>query len=80
MQTTLTSKGQVTLPAEIRQQLRLKQGTKFDVVVSETGQIVMTPSDSEAAQNPFLSLIGLGELPEGMSAVEWVRSLRDDEQ
>ena len=78
MQTTLTSKGQVTLPAEIRQQLRLKQGTKFDVVVSETGQIVMTPS--QTAQNPFLSLIGLGELPEGMSAVEWVRSLRDDEQ
>ncbi|WP_420594583.1 AbrB/MazE/SpoVT family DNA-binding domain-containing protein [Deinococcus sp.] len=78
MQTTLSSKGQITLPAEIRRQLRLKQGSKFDVVVSESGQIVMTPA--AGAENPFLNLIGLGRLPDGMTAVEWVRSLRDDEE
>ena len=77
MKTTLTSKGQITLPAEIRRQLRLKQGSKMDVVVNDAGQIVMTPA---AAENPFLGLIGLGSLPDGMTAVQWVRSLRDDEE
>ncbi|WP_420597333.1 AbrB/MazE/SpoVT family DNA-binding domain-containing protein [Deinococcus sp.] len=78
MKTTLTSKGQITLPAEIRRQLRLKQGSKIDVVVNDAGQIVMTPAAE--AENPFLAWRGaFGKLPESMSAVEWVRSLRDDE-
>ena len=78
MKTTLTSKGQITLPAEIRRRLRLKQGSKIDVVVNDAGQIVMTPA--AAVENPFLAWRGaFGKLPDGMSAAEWVRSLRDDE-
>jgi antitoxin PrlF len=41
--TTLTSKGQITLPAATRTRLRLIKGTKLDVTENEKGQIVLTP-------------------------------------
>ncbi len=41
--TTLTSKGQITLPKAIREQLGLKAGVKFDCYVDRDGQIVLVP-------------------------------------
>jgi antitoxin PrlF len=41
--TTLTSKGQITLPKEIRQQLGLKAGVKFECYVDRDGQVVLVP-------------------------------------
>jgi AbrB family looped-hinge helix DNA binding protein len=40
--TTLTTKGQTTLPKEIRDRLRLKPGDRLDVVV-EGRHVVLTP-------------------------------------
>ena len=40
---TLTSKGQVTIPVEIRRKLRLEVGAKLDFALAGTEQIVVTP-------------------------------------
>jgi AbrB family looped-hinge helix DNA binding protein len=40
---TITSKGQVTLPATIREQLRLKTGDRLDFFVLEDGHIEIVP-------------------------------------
>jgi AbrB family looped-hinge helix DNA binding protein len=39
----MTSKGQLTLPKEIRERLKLKAGDRLDVA-TEGGRIVMTPA------------------------------------
>jgi AbrB family looped-hinge helix DNA binding protein len=41
--TTLTSKGQITLPKAIREQLGLKAGVKFDCYLDRDGQVVLVP-------------------------------------
>jgi antitoxin PrlF len=40
---TLTSKGQITIPIEIRRKLRLKDGDKIDFFETEEGQYAMRP-------------------------------------
>ena len=49
MVTTLTSKGQVTLPAAARRQLGLKPGAKLEVLVTEDGRLEVIPL-SESVQ------------------------------
>ncbi len=41
--TTLTSKGQITLPKAIREQLGLAAGAKFDCYVNRDGYVVLVP-------------------------------------
>lgn len=43
MITTLTSKGQLTLPKEIRERLNLKTGDKIQFIINEAGKIELTP-------------------------------------
>lgn len=43
MITTLTSKGQLTLPASVRKELNLRPGDRLDCVVREDGTIQMFP-------------------------------------
>ncbi|EAZ91208.1 AbrB/MazE/SpoVT family DNA-binding domain-containing protein, partial [Crocosphaera chwakensis] len=40
---TITSKGQVTIPKEIRDYLKLDTGTKVDFVITETGEVKVIP-------------------------------------
>lgn len=40
---TMTSKGQITLPAATRARLRLVKGSKLEVSENAEGQIVLTP-------------------------------------
>ena len=40
---TLTSKGQITIPIEIRRKLRLKDGDKIDFFETEEGMYTMRP-------------------------------------
>ncbi|HUF19846.1 MAG TPA: AbrB/MazE/SpoVT family DNA-binding domain-containing protein [Burkholderiales bacterium] len=41
---TLTSKGQTTIPKEIRERLGLSPGDKLDFVVEEDGRVVLRPA------------------------------------
>jgi AbrB family looped-hinge helix DNA binding protein len=74
---TISSKGQITLPIEVRRRLGLKEGDRVEFVFEE-GRTLLRPSQSE--QNPFEAY--LGALPAFSSRDEinaWVRDLRDDE-
>ena len=45
MYTTLSSKGQVTIPVEIRSVLRMNAGGRIDFVVSDKGRVEMIPKE-----------------------------------
>ena len=40
---TMTSKGQITIPVEVRRKLRLKAGSKVDFVENAAGELVLRP-------------------------------------
>ena len=42
---TLTSKGQITIPREVRDRLHLKTGSRVDFIVEASGQVVLKPLD-----------------------------------
>lgn len=42
--TTLTSKGQVTIPKPIRDALQLQPGTRVEFAVNATGEVVIQPA------------------------------------
>jgi antitoxin PrlF len=44
---TMTSKGQITLPAETRARLRLVAGSKFSVRETPDGEIVLKPKKGD---------------------------------
>jgi AbrB family looped-hinge helix DNA binding protein len=45
METTLTSKGQATIPKHIRERLGLKPGSRLVFDVNEGGELVLRPVD-----------------------------------
>jgi AbrB family looped-hinge helix DNA binding protein len=40
---TLTSKGQITIPAELRARLNLKEGDKVEFFLDRSGRVLMRP-------------------------------------
>lgn len=40
---TMTSKGQITIPAEVRARYRLHAGTRINFVENEAGELVLRP-------------------------------------
>ncbi len=46
---TLTSKGQVTIPKEVRERLRLKTGDRLDFRLEEDGSVRLVPVARRAA-------------------------------
>lgn len=45
---TLTSKGQTTIPKDIRDQLRLKAGDRLDFVLQPDGRVLIVPATVRA--------------------------------
>jgi antitoxin PrlF len=41
--TTVTSKGQITLPKAVREQLRVETGDQVDFFVNEQGEMIVRP-------------------------------------
>jgi antitoxin PrlF len=74
---TISSKGQITVPLEVRRRLGLKVGDRVEFVV-DNNRTTIRPA--RAPENPFLKYIGV--LPAFSSIDEanaWVRTLRDEE-
>lgn len=78
MATTLTSKGQVTIPKAIRDYLGIKAGAKLDFKVARGGNVVVTPSRPRRRRTADLShLVGTGE--SDMTTDEIMRLTRGDD-
>jgi antitoxin PrlF len=75
---TISSKGQLTVPQEIRKRLGLETGDRVEFVV-EDDRTVIRPARSEA--NPFEKFIGiLGPFPGGEDGIKaWIDDMRSDE-
>jgi antitoxin PrlF len=74
---TISSKGQITVPLEIRNRLGLRKGDRVEFVV-ENDRTTIRPAS--APENPFMKYVGA--LPAFSNAREvnaWVRTLRDEE-
>lgn len=54
--TTLTSKGQITLPKAIRDRLALKQGDRFQVAVGPDGLLTLERDQAPPIENAYGSL------------------------
>lgn len=73
---TVTSKGQITIPQEVRLRLGLKQGDQV-VFVVENGMTVLKPARGE--ENPFEQYAGaLGSLETKDEVNAWLGELRGD--
>lgn len=75
---TISTKGQVTIPQEIREHLGLKPGDRVEFI-TEAGRTFIRPVRS--ADNPFQKYAGiLGTFPGGVDEINaWVRDMRDEE-
>jgi AbrB family looped-hinge helix DNA binding protein len=51
---TLTSKGQITLPKEVRDRLGLEPGSRVDFVIEPSGRVMLRPMSQD-----FRSLRGI---------------------
>ena len=72
---TVTSKGQVTIPQEVRQRLGLKQGDRVSFEL-EDGNTVLKPHRSE--DNPFKTFEGALEGFETKDDINaWLSDLRE---
>jgi AbrB family looped-hinge helix DNA binding protein len=74
---TISSKGQVTVPIEVRHRLGLKEGDRVEFVF-EDGRTVLRPAQTE--KNPFLQFLGaLPAFKTREEIIAWHRDLRDDD-
>jgi len=83
METTLTSKGQVTLPKRIRDSLKLEPGCKLIFDLNDTGDILLHQPDHVRELRPdrFDLAVGASEIKwEGSTGeyMELIRSYSDD--
>ncbi len=60
---TITSKGQVTIPKEIRDYLKLEIGSKIDFVIDESGTVKVIPLNV-----PVTALSGMLHRPDRPAA------------
>jgi antitoxin PrlF len=47
---TITSKGQATIPGEIRRHLKLKPGDRLEFLVEPDGRVILVPATVDAAE------------------------------
>jgi len=73
---TVTTKGQTTVPKSVRDRLNLTEGTQMDWDVTDDAIIVVRIVQREA--NPFLAFLGAAPLPDGMSSEELMTELRGE--
>ena len=74
---TMTSKGQLTVPLEIRKRLGLQTGDRVEFIVEE-GRTVIKPARAEV--NPFEKFIGIADpFPGGEEGIKaWIDDMRSD--
>jgi AbrB family looped-hinge helix DNA binding protein len=73
---TISIKGQVTVPIEVRRRLGLKRGDRVEFIF-ENDRTVLRPARTE--KNPFTAFLGALPAFSSLSEIDaWLRDLRDD--
>ena len=75
MSTTVTTKGQVTIPKRVRDRLGLAPGSKVDFALDENGRVVLSKVDGDRPVSRFEKIRGI--LKSDMSTDELMAWLRD---
>ena len=76
LSSTISSKGQVTVPIEVRHRLGLREGDRVEFVFEE-GRTVLRPSRRE--KSPFAAFVGALPAFDSREQVNaWLRDLRED--
>lgn len=76
LSSTISSKGQITVPLEVRKRLGLRRGDRVEFVIDDARTTIRPARPPE---NPFVKYIGV--LPSFSSVRQinaWIRKLRDD--
>ena len=68
-QATLTTKGQVTIPKEIRESLKLKTGDKIEIIVTKKKEAIIRPV-SKKVDDIFCKLHRPGIKPVALEAMD----------
>ena len=76
METSVTSKGQIVIPASVRQKLGIKEGTRIQIEVDEIAkQIILKPITREYVHSLRGKFKGKGLLEELMAEKQKERKL-----
>ena len=75
---TLTSKGQITVPRQVRRRLGLHKGDRVEFVIEDDRTLIRREAPQD---NPFKRYVGmLGKFPGGEKGRKaWLRELRDED-
>ncbi len=78
MATTITSKGQVTIPKRIRDSLKLEPGAKVTFDVNKDGEIVLRKDGppEERRLDRFDRALGAAEIKTGCTTDEYMEMIR----
>lgn len=82
MGTTLTVKGQVTIPKALRDRLGLTPGCQVEFDVDPAGRVTLRKASAEKAPDPdrFRRLFGSATAAEGMTTDEIMLLLRGERE
>ncbi|MGH9572318.1 MAG: AbrB/MazE/SpoVT family DNA-binding domain-containing protein [Candidatus Acidiferrales bacterium] len=73
----ISSKGQITVPLEVRKRLGVKPGDRVEFVFKDSQAILLPERPPE---NPFLKYVGVAPAFRNVKEINaWVRSMRDEE-
>jgi len=72
----VTTKGQVTIPLEIRQQLNITSASEVDFVISDDDRVYLVIKSNQKAQGRFTELRGIATVK--MSTEEIMALTRSD--
>jgi AbrB family looped-hinge helix DNA binding protein len=74
---TVSSKGQITIPQEIRTRLGLKEGDRVEFVI-EDDKTILRPERSE--ENPFRQFLGAYPAFKNIEEINaWISEMRDED-
>lgn len=75
MKTTVSEKGQITIPKELRERLGIRPGQVLDFSADERGRLIATKASSRGALDELYGVLKLAK-----STDEIMRELRGDRE
>lgn len=77
MATTVTTKGQVTIPKRVRDAMGIRAGTLVEIESDGQGGARIVKADQQSRVTGWARFIGIGRDPDGLSTDEYMALIRD---